>query len=195
MSEVKLNLNAVATDLLDFCGGDPRKLDKAIHGGAFIKKYKPDQVKEIVGKASIIVQMAREMADEGANDEFAEGFGPNRFSRPPAQGSPVLPIGTVNLTNGANSLIDNALDTFDKSFAYLISSPTGNKIDYKMLISSGNMNSWAAGTSGHRLIHDQRRSPIGWLWTVELVVPVSQTGFSQIKSKIGKNSIGAAVFK
>jgi len=72
MSEVKLDLNAIALDLLDFCGGDPRKLDKAIHGGAFIKNYKPDQIKEIVGKASIIVQIAREFAEEGADDEFAE---------------------------------------------------------------------------------------------------------------------------
>jgi hypothetical protein len=122
------------------------------------------------------------------------------------RGSPILPIGTVNLTTGANQMfgvIWNGWEEDPKAVNILLAARsypgahpgTGGAQPSQMRVvhSSGSVGEKEGDVM--RLIHDQTRRPIGDEWTVVGSFPHTKEGLAQLKAKSGKSSLSFATFK
>jgi len=116
------------------------------------------------------------------------------------RGSPILPIGQVNLTTGANALFGMLWNgwTEGEGTNILVQSA-----DYPGQMQSGQMRvvHTSGGGEGYKVgdridfVHDQTRRPIGDGWTISGLFPHTKEGLAQLKSKSGKNSLSFATFK
>lgn len=110
------------------------------------------------------------------------------------RGSPILPIGNVNLTTFENQLFGTLWDGWPEGDGtnYLVTSRGGQM---RVIHSSGSGVSGFGDGAVVRLIHDQTRRPIGDEWTVVGAFPHTKEAMTLLKSKSGKNALPFATFK
>jgi hypothetical protein len=118
----------------------------------------------------------------------------------PNRGSPILPIGTVNLTTGANQMFGMVFDGWEEGSGTNLLVQAN---DYPGQMKSAQMRVIHTSGSGSeygigdpiQLAHDQTRRPIGDGWTIAGVFPHTKEGLLQLKQKSGKSSLPFATFK
>jgi hypothetical protein len=109
-----------------------------------------------------------------------------------SNGSPILPIGKVNLTDGKNAMFGTVWNCWSANAEYTnILVKEGDK--QRVVHSSGSVKEKAGDAM--RLRHDQTGAAIGGNWTVVGTYPHTEDGLRQIAAASGKKSLSFATFK